>query len=101
MTSLLVAGGEQVTYYPLEALRPRLATPLERLPITVKVLAERGGGAVDRDIGQRAVGGRGLVPGAESEGRTAVIIGVGDKTDSVGQAVGQQHDCRAAVSSAD
>ena len=40
MTSLLVAGGEQVTYYPLEALRPRLATPLERLPITVKVLLE-------------------------------------------------------------
>ncbi len=36
----LSAGGRTVTYYPLEALRTRLATPLDRLPVTVKILLE-------------------------------------------------------------
>src|SRR5437899_5808819 len=29
-----------VAYYPLQALRARMATPLERLPVTVKILLE-------------------------------------------------------------
>ncbi|MDQ7827779.1 MAG: aconitate hydratase [Armatimonadota bacterium] len=36
----LVAGGRRVTYYRLEALAGALALPLERLPMTVKVLLE-------------------------------------------------------------
>jgi len=38
--STLAAGGRTVAYYPLEILRPQLATPLERLPVTVKILLE-------------------------------------------------------------
>ncbi|MDR7480943.1 MAG: aconitate hydratase AcnA [Armatimonadota bacterium] len=36
----LEAGGRTVSYVRLAALRDRLATPLERLPVTVKILLE-------------------------------------------------------------
>lgn len=36
----LEAGGRHVRYVRLAALRDRLATPLERLPVTVKILLE-------------------------------------------------------------
>src|SRR5206468_1613022 len=38
--STLAAGGRTVAYYPLQTLRQQLATPLERLPVTVKILLE-------------------------------------------------------------
>ncbi|OLD53148.1 MAG: hypothetical protein AUI83_09050 [Armatimonadetes bacterium 13_1_40CM_3_65_7] len=38
--STLAAGGQLVAYYPLPALHARMATPLERLPVTVKILLE-------------------------------------------------------------
>src|SRR5438876_9346192 len=38
--STLAAGGRTVAYYPLEILRQQLATPVERLPVTLKILLE-------------------------------------------------------------
>ncbi len=38
--STLRVDNRTIAYYPLHALRPQLATPLERLPATVKILLE-------------------------------------------------------------
>ncbi len=62
----LTAGGRTVTYYPLQALRDRLATPLDRLPVTVKILLEnvlRHAGSVpftDDDVARAAAWQPGL-----------------------------------------
>ncbi len=55
-----------MTYYPLQALRDRLATPLDRLPVTVKILLEnvlRHAGSVpftDDDVARAAAWQPGL-----------------------------------------
>ncbi len=54
LRSTLRAGGRTVDYYPLQVLREELATPLDRLPATVKILLENvlrhaGGGRFSAD----------------------------------------------------
>src|SRR5437899_12443918 len=70
--STLAVGGRTVAYYPLQTLRQQLATPLERLPVTVKILLEnvlRHAGTApfsEDDIAALAAWRPGVSPGREA-----------------------------------